>query len=162
MGCNYHETQSLWHEEQHQQLDFTVQQFDTSFRRLFPVSYWARNVWDCLRGRWGRVGGVGCLLGADVYNQAYCTYTAEHALLRSSSENFVLKPWPVVWSVMPPRLCRCMSSFSRRNVVTSLAQPKAKRPLFIMSFTLILIESVWFWEAGRKTDGANFSLHSSF
>lgn len=43
MGRNYHDTRFHWHGEQHQQLDFTVQQFDTSFRSLFPASYWVRN-----------------------------------------------------------------------------------------------------------------------
>lgn len=36
MGRNYHDTQFDWDEEQHQQLDFTVQQLDTSFKSLFP------------------------------------------------------------------------------------------------------------------------------
>lgn len=44
MGRNYHDTQFHWDEQQHQQLDFTMQQSDSSFRSLFPVSYWVRNV----------------------------------------------------------------------------------------------------------------------
>lgn len=129
MGCNYHETQSLWHEEQHQQLDFIVQQFDTSFRRLFPVSYWVRNVCDCV----SQGGGVGACRETDTYNQAHCTY---------SLTCFVLKSWPVVWSVMPPsasivekRLPAVfLCSFRHWNIIAPLAHPRAKQPLLLISF----------------------------
>lgn len=53
MAGNYHDTQNcVCCGEQGQQLDFTVTQYDTSFRSLFPVSYWLRNVAAKWVGLW--------------------------------------------------------------------------------------------------------------
>lgn len=76
--------------EQGQQLDFTVTQYDTSFRSLFPVSYWLRNVPAKWVGLWEGGDDRGWLDIQHIVSLAGLTQSSESKYLTAKRKNMNL------------------------------------------------------------------------